>query len=179
MSTPPSGASQRGQRSPSPSTPPNPGRDWVLSKEAPAARVETITEKEDKKSDNEGEESEAEFEKYKVDPPTQWDPPGPEVTEQTKDFITSAWTHYLGSAKADVLFKEFPRPENLPVIRKTALNEEIKKDLKSSDDELASILYANQFAATPLIRLMDEMYVTKASGSKQRPSKESVTKAIS
>ena len=97
--------------------------------------------------------------------PSKWDPPGPPVLEKVREKVMAWFAEPIDFKRAEEIYKTLPRPENLPCLKKTKLNPEIEnaakeatKDFRPLDTDIAAILWANQFATTAIIKVLNTCY---------------------
>ena len=90
-----------------------------------------------------------------------WDPKGPEVCETLKDFVEVMWKNPLKRQQTGEPYAKHKRPSNLDVLRKTTMNPEVLRTLpkkaREADGVLAGIQWGVQYAATPLVALLDDL----------------------
>ena len=88
-----------------------------------------------------------------------WDPKGPEVCEPLKDFMEPLWNNPLKRQPTGELYAQYKRPSNLDILKKTTMNPEVLRTLpkkaREVDGVLAGIQWGIQYAATPLVMLLD------------------------
>ena len=93
--------------------------------------------------------------------PVGWDPTGPPVAETVKQLIDSLWTNPIKNQAVEELYGTLPRPSILDTLRTTIVNEEVVRSLppcvRGADRELATIQWATQFAACPLVSILDKL----------------------
>lgn len=99
-----------------------------------------------------------EVEKPKKDP---LDEEGPEVKENLRSLIDAIYKFPMSKVKTAELYKSLPRPKNLDVLHKTRINELVEGKLdprgKARDKTLESVQWGLQFAARPLVQLLQHV----------------------
>ena len=87
------------------------------------------------------------------------------VRTKLKTVVDSIYLNPLPKDKLAELYKEYPRPTNIQVLHKTRLNEDVRRALMARsresvvarDDQLRSLQWSLQFAARPLLSLLDHV----------------------
>ena len=94
-------------------------------------------------------------------PDTPLDAEGPPVADKVKQLVDKYWDNPMTRVQAKELYGVLRRPENLPNLKRTLLNQELQKSLrvqqKARDSQLASIQWGIQFAALPLVAVLEAL----------------------
>ncbi len=172
--------SRTGYFSPTSNTPPTPGRDWSpvsdrdkisvsknYTEKIPAASQgsaegppPTDAREKTPTSEDSREKAKEALSEYMKEDKSDWDPTTGPVHQDTKDLIDNLWTVPITRLGADEVYKTLMRPSNLDVLAKTKINPEVEsyKEVKQVDTDLAAIHWCNQFAATALTQLLDQIF---------------------
>ena len=87
------------------------------------------------------------------------------VRAKLKTVIDTIYLNPLPKEKLAELYKDYPRPTNIQVLHKTRLNDDVRRALMARsresvvarDDQLRSLQWSLQFAARPILQLLDHV----------------------
>ena len=87
------------------------------------------------------------------------------VRAKLKTVMDSIYLNPLPKDKLAELYKDYPRPSNIGVLHKTRLNEDVRRALMgrsresvvARDDQLRSLQWSLQFAARPMLQILDHV----------------------
>ena len=100
--------------------------------------------------------------KYKPEKRSKWDQTCAPASEETVEIIKNYWQEPVNKAMIRKVYDTLPRPENIPQLAKTKLNDLmthfVAPETTAWDKQLGSILWSFQFAATPLTYMLDNLY---------------------
>ena len=88
-----------------------------------------------------------------------------EVRPKLNQLMNTVYLNPLPTDKLAELYKAYPRPANVDVLHKTRLNDDVKRALTSRardsvvtrDDQLSSLQWCLQFAARPILQVLDHV----------------------
>ena len=101
-----------------------------------------------------------------ITPDIPTDVEGPPVGPKVKQLVAKYWDSPMSRQHTRELYAGLQRPANLPHLRPTKLNPELQKSLrvqqKARDNQLGAIQWGLQFAALPVVSMLEELSQKKA-----------------